>query len=170
MHQRRWEPNAPAAVVWPMAIRFQAHVCCCSHQSLAHAYLFAGAGGTLQRSALAPPLHLAARNGHASVVKLLLKAGAEPGSRAPNGGTALHCAVQSGHLGSVELLLEVDPSLVSAADASGVTPLDCVPPDTLLFKVLEGLFAAAAGPPPPGTAGPSKAGMAGLQLGNATSL
>ena len=51
-------------------------------------------------------IHMAARNGHLAIVRLLLEARADKDAAAQNGATALHPAAQLGHLDVVRLLLE----------------------------------------------------------------
>lgn len=67
-------------------------------------------------------LYLAAWQGHADVVEVLLDGGAEINDRTPEGGTALQYAAESGHEDIVRLLLERggNPQL---ADRNGETPL-----------------------------------------------
>ncbi|KAJ1476917.1 ankyrin repeat-containing domain protein [Baffinella frigidus] len=59
------------------------------------------------------PLLLAAQNGHAEVVQLLLKAGADTSTMDTDGLTPLHFAVSNGHAAVVKLLLD------AGADISG---------------------------------------------------
>jgi hypothetical protein len=67
-------------------------------------------------------LHAGASGGHASVVRLLLGAGADPNNRQQHGYTPLHSAAANGDLESVELLLDAgaDPA---AANDEGETAL-----------------------------------------------
>lgn len=51
------------------------------------------------------PLHVAALNGHASVLGLLLSKGSHINSRANSGSTPLHLAASRGHLQCVRLLV-----------------------------------------------------------------
>lgn len=63
-------------------------------------------------------LHRAAAEGHAAVVELLLKAGADAKARLPSGFTALHFASRDGRLEVVRVLLK------AGADASDAIPID----------------------------------------------
>jgi ankyrin repeat protein len=55
-------------------------------------------------------LHLAARNKHNKLVKLLLEKGVNPAAVGADGRTALHLAAMNGHDGVVKLLLETGAS------------------------------------------------------------
>uniref|UniRef100_H2YGF3 Palmitoyltransferase n=1 Tax=Ciona savignyi TaxID=51511 RepID=H2YGF3_CIOSA len=90
---------------------------------LARYYISMGAvvdvlGGDL----LATPLHWAIREGHLSMVVLLLQAGADSGIRDAEGCAAIHVAVQCSHTSIVAYLVAkgTDPNLY---DANGKTPL-----------------------------------------------
>ena len=79
--------------------------------------LAADAHGTL-------PLHLAAFDGHAAVVGLLLKvAPAAASVAAASGFLPLHLAALKGHQAVVRLLLEAAPTAARAAAANGSLPL-----------------------------------------------
>ncbi|KAK9182736.1 hypothetical protein WN944_025882 [Citrus x changshan-huyou] len=86
------------------------------------------------------PLHIAARYGHAAVVRALIEIEEkQPGQELESGvksttrymlgmkndeeNTALHEAVQSGSLDVVEILLKADPDFPYSANGSGETPL-----------------------------------------------
>nr|CAB3267899.1 ZF(DHHC)-4 zinc finger protein [Phallusia mammillata] len=71
---------------------------------------------------MATPLHWAIREGHLSMVVLLLKSGADAGVRDAEGCAAIHVAVQCGHTTIVSYLIAKgsDPDLY---DANGKTPL-----------------------------------------------
>lgn len=68
------------------------------------------------------PLHIAAKNGHVSIVDYLKKNGCNPcfkrGTTNP-----LHLAAQEGHLPIVKVLHETNPVRSSAPDSDGNTPL-----------------------------------------------
>lgn len=68
------------------------------------------------------PLHYAAFEGRAEVIKFLLGKGAEIDARAPNGYTALMLAARGGHLEAARQLLYADPDL-SAKGQDGETAL-----------------------------------------------
>lgn len=70
-----------------------------------------------------PPLFAAAQGGHASAIKLLIEAGADLETRAPNGYDPLFLAAASGHLDAVNTLLSLglDPR---RASTSGRSPVD----------------------------------------------
>ncbi len=74
-----------------------------------------------------PPLLLAARNGHAPVVKLLLSHGADvsisDSSDYASGYTPIHEAAENGHAEVIRILLEHGADVNSSADF-GTTPLD----------------------------------------------
>lgn len=59
------------------------------------------------------PLHLAADKGKCEVVRALIKAGANPDIRTPDGATPLYMAAQGGHLNAMRELLrgKANPSL-----------------------------------------------------------
>jgi ankyrin repeat protein len=68
------------------------------------------------------PLHYAAFEGRAEMIKFLLAKGAEVDARAPNAYTALMLAARGGHLEAARQLLYADPDL-TAKGQSGETAL-----------------------------------------------
>ena len=66
--------------------------------------------------------HLAAKNGHLDVMRLLLEAGADKDAATQNGYTALHFAAEQGHLDVMRLLLEAGADK-NAATQNGHTAL-----------------------------------------------
>ncbi len=68
------------------------------------------------------PLHLAVRNGHLNVVKVLIDALADVNRKTRRNYTSLHLAAQNGHLDVVEFLIDKN-SDVSAKTQEGYTPL-----------------------------------------------
>ena len=54
----------------------------------------------------ATPMHLAAKNGHADVVKSLMLQGANPSAKNANGCTPLHLAAKYGHANVIMALLD----------------------------------------------------------------
>jgi ankyrin repeat protein len=75
-----------------------------------------------ERDRIGTPLHHAAARGQATVVALLLEAGADPNALTRHGATALHRAAYRGDRASAELLLAAgaDPGIESIVDG---TPL-----------------------------------------------
>ena len=70
------------------------------------------------------PLFIAAQEGHASVVELLLKAdGVDVNKAREDGATPLYIAAREGHASVVELLLKADGVDVNKGDEDGATPL-----------------------------------------------
>ena len=68
------------------------------------------------------PLHAAAAGSHASIVHLLLEAGADPNTRQRHGYTPLHAAAANADVESVEALLAAGAA-VDARNDDGDTPL-----------------------------------------------
>ncbi|KJZ77712.1 hypothetical protein HIM_02889 [Hirsutella minnesotensis 3608] len=75
-----------------------------------------------QQQAKPGPLKLAISNGHLSMVRLLIKHGANVNARGDMGKTALHEAVQANDRNMVEVLADSGADL-NAVDSSGSTPL-----------------------------------------------
>ena len=66
------------------------------------------------------PLHLAAKNGHLEVVRLLIEAGVDINkARTNDGATPLHIATQKGHVEVVSLLSEAGATRKKARTAKG---------------------------------------------------
>ncbi|CAN9357276.1 unnamed protein product [Alternaria alternata] len=71
-----------------------------------------------------PPLCIAIANGHASIARILLNAGANVDAVMTDGGeTALHLAVKNGRSDLIELLIPYGPNLETKTNQSGETPL-----------------------------------------------
>ena len=68
------------------------------------------------------PLHEAAQSGAADAVRELLRAGAETGATAANGGTPLHYAAGLGHCDAMDALIDGGASMHARA-RQGLTPL-----------------------------------------------
>ena len=77
---------------------------------------------TRRQEAKVTPLHLAAAEGHAEVVELLLRASAAPDAKDYGGSTPLHAAARGGHLETARALLAHDARPSPMNDA-GDTPL-----------------------------------------------
>jgi len=65
------------------------------------------------------PIHCAARNGHTEVVTLLLRRGADVGSKTKNGLTALHMSAQGDHADCVLQLLQYRANIEDVTTVSG---------------------------------------------------
>ncbi|KAL1795385.1 hypothetical protein ACET3X_007201 [Alternaria dauci] len=71
-----------------------------------------------------PPLCIAIANGHASIARILLNAGANVDAAIKDSGeTALHLAVKDGRSDLIELLIPYGPNLEIKTNESGETPL-----------------------------------------------
>ncbi|KDQ07370.1 hypothetical protein BOTBODRAFT_611669 [Botryobasidium botryosum FD-172 SS1] len=85
--------------------------------------LLGGADANGREGAISRPLHAASERGHASTVRLLLEAGADPHPRVYDGETALHAAARArACTATITVLLEAgaDPN---ARNKNGDTPL-----------------------------------------------
>jgi ankyrin repeat protein len=69
------------------------------------------------------PLILAARNGSASMIAALLKAGADPGKSATTGGTPLMSAAASGNVDAIRTLIDAGADLNARERTNGQTAL-----------------------------------------------
>jgi len=67
------------------------------------------------------PLHLAAKEGHATTVQLLLDKGAAINNQDKNGRTALHLSSAAGHEHCVDILLGLHNAVSSIRDCLGQT-------------------------------------------------
>jgi ankyrin repeat protein len=80
---------------------------------------------------------LATKNGHESIIKLLLEAGAKVEAKDDNGRTPLLLAAENGHEAVVKLLLEAKAN-VESKDNYPIWwpggPFFCPRPDRLLFS------------------------------------
>ena len=105
----------------------------------AQALLARGADPNLAQGDGMTALHMAALEGHADVVSVLLRAGAEVGATTRIGAyTPLHLASQAGHGAVVRALLGKGADATLATTNSGTTPLH------LAARVMDGEEAAAA--------------------------
>jgi hypothetical protein len=96
----------------------------CKHPSEQVRKLLAGGGppDAERDSESRTALHLAALNGHAEVVRALLKAKASANWRAAKGRKPLHLAAERGHAEAVRALAE-GPASLTSGDELGATPL-----------------------------------------------
>jgi len=69
------------------------------------------------------PLYLAAREGHSSVVAVLLQRGANINAQSDDLVTPLHAAARNGHKAVVQELVQHDDIQIDAKDDAGATPL-----------------------------------------------
>jgi len=82
----------------------------------------AGDGGGGAAAGATTPLHAAAKRGHADLVSLLVRYGADAGARDALGNSPAHLAVQGGHMPLLVTLLQADrPPDIDAPNAAGVT-------------------------------------------------
>ena len=97
-----------------------------SHGDLELAQMLMHAGANLRattRINAYTPLFLASREGQASVVDALLKAGAEFDPRSSTGSTPLMLAAASGNVEAVQRLLDAGADVKAKENARGQTPL-----------------------------------------------
>lgn len=85
-------------------------------------------GGVREALARGSPLpgllHVAAEEGHAEVIEMLIEAGAPPSEVDEDGQTALHSAVANGNVEAAEVLSRAQPCLeLLVADKYKMTPL-----------------------------------------------
>jgi ankyrin repeat protein len=81
-------------------------------------------GAHITRSSSGTPLHVAAKNGHAGCVVLLLKRGPHVhAAKTDDGRLAIHVAAQCGRDAVVEILLQNGARDVNAKATNGLTPL-----------------------------------------------
>ncbi|KAI9015599.1 ankyrin repeat-containing domain protein, partial [Hyaloraphidium curvatum] len=66
------------------------------------------------------PLHLAAREGNADIVRALLRAGPDPRARTKAGATSLHLAAGHGNLDSLLISSGADPSVVNSLNRTAL--------------------------------------------------
>ena len=90
---------------------------------IAGTLLIKGADVSIKDAANISVLHVAARDGHAAIVKLLLEAGADVSEKdVDTQATALHRAAERGHDTCVRILLEAGAD-IDARNVNGMTPL-----------------------------------------------
>ena len=96
------------------------------HSDLEIAKALISAGATLEavtRIGQHTPLHVASKNGHATVVKALLTAGSDPHATAASGTTPLHLAARAGNAEAVAALLDHGADVNAREFTWGQTPL-----------------------------------------------
>ena len=71
---------------------------------------------------MSTPLHWATRQGHVSIIVILLQSGANPGARDGEGCAAIHLAAQFGHTAIVGYLIAKGQN-VNSQDSNGMTAL-----------------------------------------------
>lgn len=91
---------------------------------MANDLLLAGAGANAQEHFNhTSPLHMAAREGHTDILRLLIKAGADIDFKNALGDTPLHSAARYGHAEAVKRLVEAGAN-PAATDGDGRTALE----------------------------------------------
>ncbi len=90
------------------------------------------------------PLHWAAAQGHAEIVKLLLDYGFNAQVLDEHGDTPLHVAARNGHAALISLLLRAQPALLNAQNNQGETPLHVAARRRGNIPVLQALLSAEA--------------------------
>eukprot|EP00736_Rhodelphis_marinus_P012574 Rmarinus@m.21896 len=87
------------------------------------------------------PLHVAAREGHGSVVEALLELGMDPNTMGGKDGktTALHIAASAGRMSVVRILVDRG-ALISLRDGDGKSPVDrciCIWPEGMAYEAAQ---------------------------------
>ncbi|XP_054758776.2 ankyrin repeat domain-containing protein 39-like [Lytechinus pictus] len=106
------------------------YACRNGHKDIVSKLLQHGADPNLQtRSGRASPLHRAAYGGHVDIVSQLLRAKSDATLVDSDSKTALHKAAEQGNTEICKVLLKAQPSMKTAQDHRGQTPLDCIKKD-----------------------------------------
>ncbi|KAF4983898.1 hypothetical protein FZEAL_774 [Fusarium zealandicum] len=111
--------DTPAGAMWAHFFALLGHV----HLLLAVVKKAGQVTLEIQDAQKGTPLHLAALRGHSTVLKQLIKKGADTSIQAAGGQTALHFAILQDHAGAQKVLIEHNPELVSVLNDMLQTPL-----------------------------------------------